>query len=324
MLRRGDRDTGIAEEGEVVKGLRLELHTFRAAAMLAAALATAFGAEPAHPKGKRPAAPAPLAPERVELISTRNTPSHAVPPGPKPAAEAAGGKAGEADPRELFARANSLYEAGNYQGAADEYGKLVQRGYRGGNLYYNLGNAYLKLDRKGSAILYYKKALLLLPRDQDLKSNLEYALSIVEDKIEPVPRPWLARRWDTAVGWFTLREWRIAAVAIFWGLCAVLIALIYAPGARPALTRVSAAMAGLLLIASAAAFSRAYLEGREQAVVLAREAKIRYGPSDKDVVAFILHEGAVAELKNEKGDWYQVSLPDGKAGWVEKRQCGVI
>ncbi|MEI6634401.1 MAG: tetratricopeptide repeat protein [Chlamydiota bacterium] len=309
----------------MVKGTRSLLQILSMAMVLSAALATAFGAEPVPPgRGKKPAGPAPLAPERVELISTRNTPLPAVSPEPKLVPGTAGGKAGEADPREVFARANSLYEAGNYPGAAEEYGKLVQRGYRGGNLYYNLGNAHLKLDRKGSAILYYKKALLLLPRDQDLKSNLEYALSIVEDKLQPGPRPWFARRWDTAVGWFTLREWRIAAAAIFWGLCAALIALIYAPGARPALTRVSAVMAGLLLIAAAAAFSRAYLEGQEQAVVLAREAKIRYGPSEKDVVAFILHEGAVVELENEKGDWYQVSLPDGKAGWVEKQQCGLI
>ena len=293
--------------------------------VLAAAPANVPGGESSPPgKGKPSAGPTPLAPERVELISTRNTPLPAVPSGPKSVTEAAGGKAGEADPREVFARANSLYEAGNYPGAADEYGKLVQRGYRGGNLYYNLGNSYLKLDRKGSAILYYKKALLLLPRDQDLKSNLEYAFSLVEDKLEPGPRPWFRRRWDTAADWFTLREWRIAAGAIFWGLCAVLIALIYTPRARPVLVRVSAAMAGLLLIATAAAFSRAYLEGQEQAVVLAREAKIRYGPSEKDVVAFILHEGAVVELENEKGDWYQVSIPDGKAGWVEKQQCGLI
>lgn len=245
-----------------------------------------------------------------------------------PPAARAGGKAspyaGSADPREVFARANRLYETGKYKEAADEYEKLLERGYRGGNLFYNLGNACLKLDRKGKAILYYEKALRFLPRDQDVKSNLDYALSLVEDKIEPPRRTWLARRWDTVVGWFTAREWRYAAAGLFWCLCAVVIAMIYAPGTRPALSRAAAGVAILLAAALAANLSRGIFEGRERAVILAGEAKIRYGPSEKDVVAFILHEGAVVQLDNENAGWFQVSLPDGKAGWVEKQKCGVI
>lgn len=272
--------------------------------------------------GKHPSAPTPLSPERVELLPARGTSSPAT--RTSDFSPGAAAKVGVADPREVFARANSLYEAGKYKEAADEYGKLVEGGCVGGNLYYNLGNSCLKLDRKGKAILYYKKALLLLPRDQDVKTNLEYAFSLVEDRLAPRQKPWCARRWDTVVGWFTLREWRIAAAAIFWGLCAVLIALIYAPGARTVFMRAAMVAAVLFAVSAAAAFSRAYLEGQEQAVILSREAKVRYGPSEKDVIAFILHEGAVVELENEKGDWCQVSLPDGKAGWVEKQQCGII
>ncbi|MCX6358161.1 MAG: SH3 domain-containing protein, partial [Candidatus Aureabacteria bacterium] len=74
----------------------------------------------------------------------------------------------------------------------------------------------------------------------------------------------------------------------------------------------------------AATVSRAYLEGQEQAVILAKEAKVRYGPSEKDVIAFVLHEGAVVEIEHTSGDWCQISLPDGKAGWIRKEICGII
>lgn len=307
-----------------MKATGMLIRALCAAAALAAAPADAGGEGPSSARdgGKHPAAPTPLSPERVEIVRVRGTPPPAVRRMAPPPSAAA--KAGFADPREVFARANSLYEGGAYKEAASEYEKLVEDGYAGGNLYYNLGNACLKLDRKGKAILYYKKALLLLPRDQDVKTNLEYAFSLVEDRLAPRQKPWCARRWDTVVGWFTLREWRIAAAAIFWGLCAVLIALIYAPGARQVFSRAAMVAAVLFAVSAAAAFSRAYLDGQEQAVILSREAKVRYGPSEKDVIAFILHEGAVVELENEKGDWCQVSLPDGKAGWVEKRQCGII
>lgn len=280
-----------------------------AAALVCAAFVPAAAAR-GEKAGSRDREPAPA----FGISAPRRAPS------PSPAAS----PLPPADPREAFVRGNSLYEAGKYKEAADEYEGLVRGGYRGGNLFYNLGNACLKLDRKGKAILYYEKALLLLPRDQDIKSNLDYAISIAEDRIQPPRRSWAARRWDTAAGWFNAREWRYAAAGIFWCLCAAAVALIYAPGARPALVRVAAAAAVLLVVVSAAGVTRALHERRERAVILDREAKIRYGPSEKDVVAFILHEGAVVEVDNEKGEWCQVRIPDGKAGWVEKRQCGAI
>ncbi len=259
---------------------------------------------------------APLAAGGAETAPLRET--------PQSAAAAAGRPETNADPREIFARANRLYEAGDYAAAAVGYEKLAKRGYRGGNLFYNLGNAYLKLDRKGPAILCYRKASRFLPRDQDLKSNLDYAISLIEDRLEPARRSPLLRRWDAAVGWFTLPEWLLAAAAILWALCASLVVMIYAPPARPAFSRVSATLAVLLLAASAAAFARARGDRREEPVILAREARVRSGPSENDVVAFLLHEGATVEARNEKGDWRQVSLPDGKAGWVRKEECGLV
>jgi tetratricopeptide (TPR) repeat protein len=221
-------------------------------------------------------------------------------------------------------RANRLYESGSYEAARDEYEKLVNAGYRGASLYYNLGNAYFKLDRKGMAILFYEKALKLRPRDQDVRSNLEYARSLIEDRVEPRPQAWLVRRWTGMVGYFNLRELIGAAAAAYWLFAAALIALIYAPSWRRPLVRVAVTLTLALAVAVAGALSRAYLEGQEGGVVLSKEVKVHYGPSDKDVVAFVLHEGTVVEIENVKDDWYQVSLPDGKAGWVKREYCDVI
>jgi len=280
--------------------------------------------------------PVALEPGKVELVApgktaapTETPASSVLPPSRGDAVETeksapAAPPAREGDPRELFARANRLYEAGNYEGALGAYDALVRRGFRSGNLYYNLGNTHFKLDNKGKAILFYKKALKLKPRDQDLKSNLEYALSLIEDKIEPRPRSWLVEGWSGAVGYFTLNELIASAAWAYWLLCAVLIIFIYVRPWRTFLLRISGALLLVFAVMVAGAFSRAWLEGHEEAVIIAKKAKVRYGPSDKDVAAFVLHEGAVAEIEHRKGDWYQVSLPDGKAGWLEKEWCGLI
>jgi tetratricopeptide (TPR) repeat protein len=228
------------------------------------------------------------------------------------------------DPREIFARGNSFYEAGQYEKAIGEYEKLLQRGYRGGNLFYNLGNAYFKLDQKGRAILYYKKALKLQPRDQDIKSNIDFALSLVEDNIKPSPRSWAANQWNKLVSSFNMRELAIAAVVMFWLLFAVLIVFVYANRWRRILLRVAGILLVLFFVVVAGALSRAYLDGEKEAVVLTKEVKVHYGPSADDVVAFILHEGAVVRVENVKADWYLIGLPDGKSGWLKKSSCELV
>ena len=52
-----------------------------------------------------------------------------------------------------IARANNLYASNNYQQAADSYESLRNRGFNNGHMYYNLGNAYIRLGKTGLAIL---------------------------------------------------------------------------------------------------------------------------------------------------------------------------
>jgi len=292
------------------------------AAVIAAAYAAWAGALFAQQAAPAASAtpPHPLRPEEIQLITAGKTPS----PAATPTAALAAPARAEKDPREVFAYANSLYQAGDYKGALAEYEMLVSRGYASGNLYYNIGNTYFKLDRKSEAILYYMKALRLQPRDQDVKANLEYARSLLPERLENPPRFWLLRYWDNAADSFTLNELRAAAMAAYWVLAAVVIAIIYLRGVRPYLWRAGVVVFLLLLVVCGGMISRARLEHREQAVILPQEVKVRYGPSDKDVIAFILHEGAAVDVAGVKDGWYLISLPDGKSGWIRKEACGVV
>ena len=79
----------------------------------------------------------------------------------------------------LFFQGNSFYQEERYSEAVKAYEQLVAMGVKSGPLYYNLGNAYFRIGTKGKAILNYERALQLLPRDADVKSNLDYARSLV-------------------------------------------------------------------------------------------------------------------------------------------------
>ncbi len=76
---------------------------------------------------------------------------------------------------QILNNANELYRNGKFEEALEEYLKIeVKNPY----LYYNIGNTYYRLGKKGYALLYYKKAYYLSPRDREIRNNIE----IIEGK----------------------------------------------------------------------------------------------------------------------------------------------
>ena len=61
---------------------------------------------------------------------------------------------------EGFFKANQAYKVGDFQEAIEEYLRLIRSGHGGGQIYYNLGNAYFRAGQVGRAILEYERAQL--------------------------------------------------------------------------------------------------------------------------------------------------------------------
>ena len=87
------------------------------------------------------------------------------------------------DSAAIFGNANELYKKGNYDLAIADYEKILNKGYESGNLYYNIGNCYFKENKLGKAIVNYKRALRLEPRDGDIRSNYKFAFSTVKRNV---------------------------------------------------------------------------------------------------------------------------------------------
>ena len=77
----------------------------------------------------------------------------------------------------LFLDGINDYNTGKYKDAVKKLSHIAEKGVVNGKLYYNLGNAYLKSGDVGRAILWYERALKLMPHDPDLRFNINYARS---------------------------------------------------------------------------------------------------------------------------------------------------
>ncbi len=99
-------------------------------------------------------------------------------------------------PEERYAQAGELYSSGDYPGAAAIYRQLYDAGYRSEDLLYNTGNAFFKTGDFASAILFYERAKLIAPADEDIDYNLQIARSKVPDRFETVPQLFFVRWFD--------------------------------------------------------------------------------------------------------------------------------
>jgi len=84
----------------------------------------------------------------------------------------------------LFDQANVLYREGKHLEAANLYRQLAQESPENPAFAFNLGNALIRLNRLGEAILAYEKAKLAAPRNEDIRRNLQYARGLVGYRVD--------------------------------------------------------------------------------------------------------------------------------------------
>jgi hypothetical protein len=219
------------------------------------------------------------------------------------------------------ARANDLYESNNYQQAADSYESLRKRGLNNGQLYYNLGNTYIRLGNIGPAILNYIRAQKLIPRDENLQANLNFAIQQTLDKINSPPPDKLA----TIFFWvndLSLNENVNFAFAINLAFWLILTAWFYFRTNFLRLARNSIAF--LLLLAFIAIGVKLNLESNSKiGVVLAKTVSVKSGLDASNITLFELHEGALVNIIDQRQGWIEVQLDSRQKGWIPKDSLGV-
>jgi hypothetical protein len=190
---------------------------------------------------------------------------------------------------------------GDIATASTGWADRIDAGEVSGDLYYNLGNALVVQGRSPEAVLAYRRAQLLSPRDGDIHANLDHARRDTRDRIEAAP----------PLNPLSPREQGLLAAVMF--AAAGLIATRSRPAAAVLTIPGVVAVVGTWLQISAFGSS---------AVVLA-DAEVR-SAGGGGVALFELHPGAEVALEQQVGDMSQVALPDGRRGWMPSAALGVI
>jgi tetratricopeptide (TPR) repeat protein len=220
-----------------------------------------------------------------------------------------------------FDRGNELYRKGDYAGAAQQYEGVLKQKQESSELYFNLGNAYYKLNKVAPSIYNYEKALLLNPGNKDVEVNLSYAQKMVIDDIKAVPKMGISKMLYNMTGTYHYDTW--AWVAISFSVLFLALFLGYYLAGTTLLKRVFftgmfVAVLGTIISILAASFVRSQESGQHPAIVYEEVVAVKAEPSAKSRDAFILHEGTKVNITETVGNWNKIVLPDDSVGWIEK------
>ena len=227
------------------------------------------------------------------------------------------------DPAVSFNEANKAYAEGNYQSAIELYSTILNQGIESGEVYFNLGNAYFKINEIGRAILNYEKAGKFIEGDPALEQNLQLSRLRIVDKIEPIPELFIVEWWSTLTHLLSLKTLLWLCLTVFSILMLLIIMnLLYRNQYFRRLIWTTLALSLLIFIVT---FSLIYeFETTQFGVILEEKVSVVSEPDISGTEVFILHEGTKVKINRTLNDWLEISIPDGKTGWLREISLEVI
>lgn len=248
---------------------------------------------------------------------------------------AAGGGPTEIPNSALFASATEAYQSAldtkdrdariaGFRRAMLFFDEIIARGIENSELYANLGNAALQSERLGTAILAYRRALLLDPDHERAGENLEHARSLLPSW---VPRPEGSTLLDTFFFWhrtLSTSERLLLGAALFLIAAALASAAIRWRLAWPRNLAILPA-AGWLALSISLGVDLAADHGSE-AVVTADEVFARTADSPGAPAQFSepLPAGAELIILEVRADWAHVRLMNGRDAWLPIDAIAVV
>ena len=212
------------------------------------------------------------------------------------------------------------YKKGNYQKAVENYLKIEKQGLSSAYLYYDIGNSYFRLHQTAKAILYYERAQLLNPSDIDISHNLQFANTMVSDKINELPEPFYVTWFNSYTNIFSANAWAWLAVLTF----IISLSLIYFNFltsqilTAKILKTLSMIFFVVFVLSVFPAFSSYHKQvAHDKAIIMTDAVDVKSSPDDSGTVLFVIHEGTKVKISDEFEEWVEIRLADGNTGWIK-------
>ncbi len=213
--------------------------------------------------------------------------------------------------------ADTAYTSGDFRLAAQLYQQIVDTGIQSSEIYFNLGNAYFQLRDLGNALVNYRRAEQVSPRDDDLRLNMARIRAQRVDSLGDYVA--LGEQIANSLnGLASNSELALLLLMIWWVSCGFGIGYALLPLWRRYLKLAVIVGGSLILIIGVLESVRLVVDtAHSPAVVISETVSVMTGPDASYMEIFELHSAAEVRIIEIRNDWIRIQLPDLEEGWVQ-------
>jgi len=223
------------------------------------------------------------------------------------------------------------YNQGDYYKAIDLFQKEVvdksALDLESPTLYYNLGNAYYRVNNLGKARLYYEKALLLKPNFENAKFNIGF----IENKIQKsvsVDGDFFFRTLLKKLSYTeSSNTWNVIAIVAFIILLINLTIFFFTNKEliKKIVFYLAIVFVAICVICNIFAFDLAQdIKLRNQAIITSAEAIVYTAPDTSASQVTTLQEAFKVTINKDDNNWLEIKLYDGTTGWIQSSSLEII
>ena len=221
-----------------------------------------------------------------------------------------------ADVNQLATKAKELYDQGNYRDALDVYEQISNAQVKDSELFYNMGNCYVRLGELGEAKVFFERALIFDPNNADASYNLDWVnLRITDALVEPHQE---LTEWISIVlrSIADANTWALLS----WTVLAVVIVLLFIN--RFSNLRVSWRINLTITLVGLSLLGAGFISTpkNKNAIVVATSSYGYSEPTTKSTRIVLLAEGSPGKVLTTENEWSYIELGDGRRGWFNTEQ----
>lgn len=224
----------------------------------------------------------------------------------------------------------------DYKEAIRLYKAAIERDGSSAAIYYNLGNAYYRVDSLAKAIIYYERALRLDPTDEDARANLEFVNSKI---IDARPADGISNILvEKTMLMLSPNGWAILSIVIFVIVLLLAAGYIFSRNIRNRKVYFFAAIVVLLINIVSIIISinaASVVTGNKEAIVVVESTQLSTSPAtplNESQKAMLLHGGSKVKVIRELSTpldprvkkWVEVEAAGDNRAWIDAEAIEVI
>ncbi len=219
----------------------------------------------------------------------------------------------------VFDEGNALYNQGNYAEAIEKYTSIINNGSESAELYYNLGNAYYKINDIANSIFYFEKSLLLDPNNNETINNLSFSQNMTIDRIETVPVNQVSKFISKFTNLFDYNTWFL--ISILFEFLSIIVFSLYLFNKNSNTKKRYFSIGSIFLFCFIiflilSVNLKSEYKKNNPAILFDSRISFKSEPNERSEELFLLNEGTKVNVLEKINEWSLIELSNGSKGWI--------